>query len=310
MKWNSLDAVKFNFIPLVTRFAKAVLVHSRYHQAVLKDNFYGPSDVVYFPHKATKENFEVNVEKSDKIELLTVGNVNYNKRIAQIITSIGHDDELKRKVHYTIAGKLDGDKYEKLLKDLITEFHLKNSVTLKGFTSAEELKKLYAQSDVLMNLRKPAIEGASWSLVEQMDLGKPIVVTNVGFYSEIPDDCLIKIDGDGQQEISNIGKSLHWIIENQEQANRMGSNAKEFLDKTFSPKIYTEKVELFLHRMEFLKPLNQLASRLIYEMASIRITSDMKICNTISEELEEMFSNKGAPMTFLEVINEDRKQVF
>ena len=71
---------------------------------------------------------------------------------------------------------------------------------LIGYVDDNTLAAYYRDADVLCNLRNPALEGASWSLVEQMSLGKPIIVSDNGFYSEIPGECVFKISLENEEE--------------------------------------------------------------------------------------------------------------
>lgn len=296
-KWNELDAVKYNFIRYVTQFARGVIVHSRYHQHVLQQEYDGPSKVIYFPYvsEVKVENFSDKVVKEKqkqlpKIKVLTVGAVNPNKRVAQVIIAIGTDSILKERVQYTVAGGLNDKIYEQKLRKLAREYSIEGGVILEGFTTDERLKELYSQADILCNLRKPAVEGASWSLVEQMDCGKPIIVANVGFYAEMPDQCLIKIDTD-ENEIQNIQKALRWVLENEQAATNKGNKAKEFLEENFSPQIYVENLLEFIEELVFLKPCYQLLDNIIYELDAIGVSSELQTCNMVAQQMEELFGN-------------------
>lgn len=285
------DLFRYDFIEEVTKHALGVIVHSHFHLEKLRQHYDGPSEMIYFPYVQTKEN---NLSHSrgngDYIYLLTVGNVNSNKRIAEVLKAIGKNEEIKRKVKYTIVGALDGGAYEEKLRRIINEYRLKDSVSIMGFTDDDKLVNLYEQADILINLRFPVFEGASWSLVEQMDRGKPIIVTNIGFFAEIPDDCVFKIDGDGNDEIAGIQKILIEIIGNRDEAVLRGKNAKEFLTQNFSPAFYSNQFSLFLEKAVFLLPLEDLLRQVQYEFINMKIVEGMLLPSTVSQEMANLFS--------------------
>ena len=310
--WNNIDFLYYNCLDIVTKKAKGAIVHSYYHKTILSKSYFGPIHVLYFPYISKPSKTLVRKKSGKYLQLLTVGNVNHNKRIAQIIKAIGGDEKLRSNIKYTVAGRLDNGSYEKKLRELIKENKLENSIYLEGPVSVERLDSLYEEAEVIANLRNPAIEGASWSLVEQMDIAKPIIVTNIGFYSEIPDVCLVKLVDDADSEIENIRKVLLWIMDNLEEANKIAQKAKEYLHKNFSPDNYTKGFEEFLDHLAFLEPIEELMDQLIFEMAFAGITSDLQICSTVSEEMEKMFSGHKAlsDKTNAEVINAENKHTF
>ena len=48
---------------------------------------------------------------------------------------------------------------------------------------------LMAACDVLVNLRYPTMGETSGSVIRALSLGKPLVVSDVGWFSELPDDA-------------------------------------------------------------------------------------------------------------------------
>ena len=63
----------------------------------------------------------------------------------------------------------------------------------------ETMQSLVALSDVAVNLRHPSTESASGSLIEQLYFRKPVIVSKVGVYDELPDDVVVKIGIDDEQ---------------------------------------------------------------------------------------------------------------
>ena len=152
------------------------------------------------------------------------------------------------------------------------------------------LAAYYRDADVLCNLRNPALEGASWSLVEQMSLGKPIIVSDNGFYSEILGECVFKISLENEEE--ELAKTLLHIIRNKDVLSSKGESAKKFVDENFNQGKYAKSFMKFIERIVYGKPIEALMNKLTYHMNQFRINSDMKIVNNISEHVEALFAKR------------------
>jgi glycosyltransferase involved in cell wall biosynthesis len=53
-----------------------------------------------------------------------------------------------------------------------------------------------AACDVLVNLRYPTMGETSGSVIRGLSLGKPLVVSDVGWFSELPEDAVLKVPVD------------------------------------------------------------------------------------------------------------------
>ena len=287
-KWNALDYERYSGLELLLPYAKGVLVHSNYHKEFVRRFYGGPIKVAYFPFPCDRP-CPSKRKQHETIQLLTVGNVNPNKRIAQVIEAIGREKQLSQHIRYTVAGGLENKLYVANLENLIKRYHLEDRVLLNGYTTDEELEEFYQAADILINLRNPALEGASWSLVEQMYTGKPIIVSNTGFYGEMPEGCVYPISADMSQEITEIQKALRWMAEHWDQAQEIGQNAYLCAKTSFSPEQYAEKVADFLNIQAFQEPLEQLIDYVCYEFQAIGVDNSMEICREYADELEKLF---------------------
>ena len=66
-----------------------------------------------------------------------------------------------------------------------------------------------AACDVCVNLRAPTMGETSGSVVRQLSLGKPVIVSDTGWFAELPDDVALKIPvGDGEVDALHAGLEL------------------------------------------------------------------------------------------------------
>jgi glycosyltransferase involved in cell wall biosynthesis len=71
------------------------------------------------------------------------------------------------------------------------------------------LWRLMAGVDVCVNLRHPTMGETSGSVIRSLSLGKPLVVSDVGWFSELPNDVALKIPvDDGEVEALTAGLTL------------------------------------------------------------------------------------------------------
>ena len=66
----------------------------------------------------------------------------------------------------------------------------------------ERLWSLMAACDVCVNLRSPTMGETSGSVIRQLSLGKPVVVSDVGWFAELPDDVALKVPVDDEETSS------------------------------------------------------------------------------------------------------------
>lgn len=86
------------------------------------------------------------------------------------------------------------------IKDLITTLGLSRSVLKTGFVPFTDIIKFLAIADYCVNLRYPTAGETSASVLRIMAAKKPVIVSDVGWFSEIPDDCCLKVPVDSYEE--------------------------------------------------------------------------------------------------------------
>jgi len=88
--------------------------------------------------------------------------------------------------HYDLAGILTPE--------------LSGGVVLVGHTELDDFLRYMVAADVAVNLRYPTAGETSGTLIRLLGLGKPVIVSNLGAFSEIPDGACAKVDLDESEE--------------------------------------------------------------------------------------------------------------
>jgi glycosyltransferase involved in cell wall biosynthesis len=84
-----------------------------------------------------------------------------------------------------------------------------DGVVWHGRVDEERLWSLIAACDVCVSLRAPTMGETSGIVVRALSLGKPLVVSDVGWFAELPDEVALKVPPDaGELELLTIALDL------------------------------------------------------------------------------------------------------
>lgn len=291
--WETEEVMQYPLFEKAIEGANGIIVHSHYLAQKVKRIFLGPISVIYHPKPSNNSIAHGKIKKADlgiprnKIIMVTVGNVNPNKRIDKVIEVLGKKKYFASKIMYFIIGSHEHIQYFTYLQSLVKKYNLQNNVKFLGFLSDSLLYAYMQHVDIFINLRVPPMEGASWSLVEQLYSGKPVVVTNTGFYSELPDDCVIKISTD--QEEKYIYRALKQLIEDEKKRKGIGIRARKFAVNNFTMDKYCHKFFEFLKNVDSFRPVLELIDTVGLELASMGVSGDMDVVDEVSHEIYNMF---------------------
>ena len=122
-----------------------------------------------------------------------------------------------------------------LLNNLGDNIELKKDLTDKDF------QELLSTTDVLINYRLSYHGETSRSVLEAMRYGVVVIVKNIGWFSELPDQVVVKVTS--ELDLFNAVKELK---ENPERRELIGNNAREFLSNNYSFSKYSNKIAKIL----------------------------------------------------------------
>lgn len=84
---------------------------------------------------------------------------------------------------------------------------LEGNVQITGFTDLDTFKAYIGACDFCLNLRYPTLGESSASLHRMLGMGKPVIVTDIGTFSEYPDEIAQKIRYDSH-EVDDIYQAV------------------------------------------------------------------------------------------------------
>jgi 2-polyprenyl-3-methyl-5-hydroxy-6-metoxy-1,4-benzoquinol methylase/glycosyltransferase involved in cell wall biosynthesis len=169
--------------------------------------------------------------------------------------------------HYKLvgpAGNFPG------LNELVRSCGLDERVSISGFVSLEEFEQLIAETDIAINLRERPVGATSGSLCRIMAAGVPAIVSNVGAFSELPDDAVVKVDHDEHAE-PLLEAYLRRLIEDKTLRERIGKNARDHVLDHHRIESSAEHYANFLRRIIARRPRRQFIQTIAGELSALSI---------------------------------------
>jgi glycosyltransferase involved in cell wall biosynthesis len=133
------------------------------------------------------------------------------------------------------------------IEELIQELGLENAVVLTGYANLDDFQHYLTIPDVCINLRYPTAGETSASLIRMMGVGKPVIVSDVDAFSELPDDSCIKVDV-GPREEDVLLNHLLALAHDPALRRRMGGNAQRYVQTYHRPEDAAQAYVAFIER--------------------------------------------------------------
>lgn len=124
--------------------------------------------------------------------------------------------------------------------------YVDNHVIFKtGFVDMDEFDSFIANSDIVLNLRYPSMGETSAVLVKALQIGKCCIINDDGWFSEIPDDCAVKIS---VQNIENqLQEKLDECIYDGGKRKKIADNARSYIEREYDRRLILNNIKSFLN---------------------------------------------------------------
>ena len=237
-------------LPMTRRLYQAsrgVIVHSAFMvEEVKRQGFSGP--VVQIPHGA----WMPQTRRQDIRHLLGVdevtpligafGYIKPYKRIAESLRALRRIVRLDPRVRMILVGEPHPDFP---VQELIRTLGLEEHVRIIGFVPIEQFVDYMSACDIILNLRYPTVGETSGSLLRSLGLGRAVMVSDIGSFSELPDDVCLKVPI-GPEEEDLIFEFLNVLISRPDLAQAMGARAKAWVERECNWRSVAERYVQFL----------------------------------------------------------------
>ena len=150
------------------------------------------------------------------------GHMNGSKRIPQLLRAFARFRDSHAGARLLLVGSVAPE----LDLDLrIDHAGLGDAVVREGYVSEERLWSLIGRVDALVSLRSPTMGETSAMVVRALTLAKPVIVSDVGSFAELPDGVALKVSPD-EREVDRLVAAMETLVQPGVR-EAMGSNADE-----------------------------------------------------------------------------------
>jgi glycosyltransferase involved in cell wall biosynthesis len=199
--------------------ATGLIVHSRYvEERARAAGYRGP--IVRIPHPAwpVPELQGAAVEGAPLFGCF--GHLNESKRIPQLLSAFALARERRPGTRLLLAGSRSAR---------LERIHFPDGVSHEPYVPEDRLWSLMAACDAIIGLRSPTMGETSGTAIRALSLGKPLVVSDVGWFSELPDDAALKVPVDEREE-RTLAASLEALAD-PDVRRSMGAAARQLVER-------------------------------------------------------------------------------
>jgi len=214
---------RFPLASKILDLADGVIVHSHYVEDRVREAGYA-GRLWRIPHPAWPE---AAVEPASDVRgdplVGCFGYLNMNKRIPHLLEGF----TLLRKRRPGARLLLVGAAAERFdLDRRLERLGIGGEALIReDYVSEDRLWSLMAACDVLVNLRSPTMGETSGSVIRGLSLGKAMLVSDLGWFSELPDDVALKVPVD-EYEVATIAAALELAAD---RADELGPAAHDYV---------------------------------------------------------------------------------
>ena len=211
----------FPLSSFVYEHATGLIVHSRtVSDLVRASGFTGALSVI--PHPAWPMRSVEPARIAPGPVIGCFGVVNASKRIPELLQATARVRAERPDVTLLLVGPTSpGFDLERRLQRI---GFAGEGLVREGWADERRLWALMAGVDIAVNLRHPTMGETSGSVIRAMSLGKPLVVTDVGWFSELPGDVALKVPP-GASEVEVLSGALELLVSRPDLRDAMGAAA-------------------------------------------------------------------------------------
>lgn len=119
------------------------------------------------------------------------------------------------------------------VETLVRSKGLEEHVTLTGYLPYDAYREIMQATDIAVNLRYPTMGETSASVLRLLSLGVPTIVSKVGWFDELPDDCCYKVSpGKGEEEA--LWRWMRHLASDRQERKEMGERARNYVANNHS----------------------------------------------------------------------------
>ncbi len=151
------------------------------------------------------------------------------KRTDRVLEALAQPE--LRQAHLVVGGEINP---RLRLRDQARELGIEERVHFVGFLEFRDFEGAIAACDLCLNLRYPSAGETSASLLRVLAVGRPAVVSDYAYSSELPDEVAVKIPL-GDDEVEALARKVGSLVTDRERLAAMGEASREYIKTNHDP---------------------------------------------------------------------------
>jgi glycosyltransferase involved in cell wall biosynthesis len=251
--------------------ASALIVHSHYVEDRVRALGYD-RPIVRIPHPAWPVPDVAPAEVEGEPLFGCFGHLNETKRIEELVHAFARVRERHPGARLLLVGSL---------AVRLARLELPEGVEHRDYVPENELWSLMAACDAIVSLRSPTMGETSGSAIRALSLGKPLIVSDVGWFAEL-DEAVIKVPVDELEE-DTLAAALEALTDPAVRTS-MGAAARELVEREHRVDRVAEAYAAALEELAGLPAVERAVLREVAEAAAeVGLTDTAEVAARLKE---------------------------
>ena len=230
-----------NMFPMLARVldsALAVIVHSQAAAAIVRQHSATiPCWVIPLMTRVIERRYYSLPRTS--IRISSFGQVQRNKQVPETFQALARLAS-RYSFSYTLVGSSSRER-DYLLR-IATQYGIRDRVEFIGRVSRDVLLDSIAGTDITLNLRHPTHGETSAALLDCFSVGTAAIVTNAGWYAELPEEVCLKVSPSAVE----LPAVLARLLTHPNVRNDLAANSRAWVRERHGPPAVTRLYEKVL----------------------------------------------------------------
>jgi glycosyltransferase involved in cell wall biosynthesis len=203
----------------ILAYATGLIVHSHYvEERARAIGYRGP--IVRIPHPAWPVPAVAPAQVEGAPLFGCFGHLNESKRINELLAAFTRLRERHPHARLLLVGGASVR---------LQRIDFPDGVIREEYIPEDRLWALMAACDAIVSLRSPTMGETSGSAIRALSLGKPLVVSDVGWFSELPGEAVLKVPLDEREE-DTLAAALE-VLTDEQVRRTMGQAARVLVER-------------------------------------------------------------------------------
>lgn len=193
--------------------------------------------------------------------------------------------------------------------EMVRRYRMDDRVEITGHVTLDEFKRRMDETDIALNIRERTVGETSASLCRLMAAGVCSVVSEAGWYAELPNDSVVKITLNSRADELLLAY-LERLIEDQSLRTRIGENARRYALAEHSLEHRAADYLAFIREVVGRRPRRKIITGVSRDLSLLTIKhSDESFLRGVAEEVASLIPTDVPKCETLSSVSHNGPQV-